>query len=111
MKLIASCLIFGICVPISIGYKLSKDDPKPTINSNTQFDKDKVKWILYTYGKEPFEFDLNTDPQVLVDDHGFDVNKVTKFVAHGWLETGYTFTPPFAEGTIVNSYYLDNLNF
>ena len=102
-------MVLGICVPITVGYTLFKEDTKS--ESHGQFDEDKVKWILYTYGNEPFEFDLNTDPQVLVEDHGFDINKVTKFVAHGWLETGYTFTPPFAEGTIVNSCYLDNLNF
>ena len=61
---------------------------------------DKVNFMLYTYGRsDPFIFDVNTDPQLLIQ-NGFDVTKMTKFVAHGWVATGLEFVPQFAEGTL-----------
>ena len=61
---------------------------------------DKVNFMLYTYGrKDPFIFDVNTDPQLLIQ-NGFNVTKMTKFVAHGWVATGLEFVPQFAEGTL-----------
>ena len=60
---------------------------------------DKVSFMLHTYEtkRDYLKFDINTDPQVLLN-HGFDVDKMTKFVAHGWVATGLEFVPPFAEG-------------
>ena len=47
--------------------------------------------MLYTIGQsEPFIFDVNTDPKLLIQ-NGFDVKKMTKFVAHGWVITGAKF--------------------
>ena len=68
------------------------------IPKNDDPNLDKVNFMLYTYGqRDPFIFDVNTDPQLLIQ-NGFNVTKMTKFVAHGWVATGLEFVPQFAEG-------------
>ena len=76
--------------------------------SDIDSDLDKVSFMLYTSEtkRDYLEFDINTDPQILLN-HGFDVDKMTKFVAHGWVATGLEVVPPFAEGL----YYWCNINF
>ena len=70
------------------------------IPKNDDPNLDKVNFMLYTYGRgHPFIFDVNTDPQLLIQ-NGFNVTKMTKFVAHGWVATGLEFVPQFAEGTL-----------
>ena len=77
-------------------------------DSDIDSDLVKVSFMLHTYETKGdfLEFDINTDPQVLIN-HGFDVDKMTKFVAHGWVATGLEVVPPFAEGL----YHWRNLDF
>ena len=64
----------------------------------------KTKWFheLFYTGQSNFRFTIQTNPQVLLD-YGFDANKKTKFIAHGWVVDGESFAHYFAEGKNMNS--------
>ena len=72
------------------------------IPKNDDSNLDKVNFMLYTYDSQsdPFIFDVNTDPKLLIQ-NGFDVTNKPKFVAQGWVATGAEFVPQFAEGISV----------
>ena len=69
----------------------SRDDDDENLKS--------VDFLLYTYTNKnyPLKFDIETDPQILIN-YGFDKNKMTKFVAHGWVVDGEDFALEFSKG-------------
>ena len=88
-------LVKNLCQCVEKGIITIMYNVETTIDSNL----DKVSFMLHTYEtkRDYLKFDINTDPKVLLN-HGFNVDKMTKFVAHGWVATGLEFVPPFAEG-------------
>ena len=102
------CCIYDICNGIflktnnALNYiKQNRNLNQYSIAKSGASKLDKVNFMLYTFGRsEPFIFDVNTDPKLLIQT-GFDVKKMTKFVAHGWVITGAEFVPQFAKGIYI----------
>ena len=61
------------------------------------FDVNQINYLLYTkYANEPFTFKLdNFDPQDLIK-NGFDPEKDTKILAHGWAVDAKFFADQFS---------------
>ena len=78
---------------------INRDDDDPNLKY--------VSFLLYTYANKdyPLKFDIDTDPQILIN-YGFDKNKMTKFVAHGWVVDGEDFALEFSKGLFLLQKFL-----
>ena len=64
-----------------------------------------VEYILFTNRGNPFNFNIDVNPQNLLD-HGFDPQKMTKIIVHGWLiDAQEEYCPPFVDAYITNFDY------
>ena len=64
-----------------------------------------VEYILFTNRGDPFNFNIDVNPQNLLD-HGFDPQKMTKIIVHGWLiDAQEEYCPPFVDAYITNFDY------
>ena len=64
-----------------------------------------LDFILHTSNSAPFYFKTSVDPFTLLH-HGFDPDKPTKIIAHGWAESGTFFTSEFS-----TAYFQAGLNY
>ena len=63
-----------------------------------------VEYNLFTNGRTPFNFNIDVKPQKLLD-HGFDPQKMTKIVVHGWLIDSHEYCRPIVAA------YLNNFDY